>query len=621
MKSKVRAMHSVVLLGAMLSLSAFEVHADSSSSDPVIVHFHLSGQMPESPGMPNPLQMMMGGDQPSTFKELLERFKKTAGDDSVKAVVLTFEGLGLGMGQMEELCKVIQQIEVSGKDVYVHAEQMSTFTYLLASATSHINIVPTGDLWLTGFYSEMPYVKGLLMKLGVDVDFMQFEKYKSAAETFTREGPTPEAEENRNWLLDGLYDASMERIAKGRKMSAEKVKSLVDDGPYSAERALEADLIDSVMHRREFFDDLKGRFGGAKVTRKYGHDKGPEIPSDLFGFFGWVANALKGAGQESSTAPSVGIVYVEGAIKVGSGKSDNPFSAPTGAFSTPIRKALDKAANDDSVKAVVLRVDSPGGSALASEIILEATRRVASKKPLIVSMGNVAGSGGYYVACASRAIFADETTITASIGVLGGKLVTTGGWSKLGINWHSYKRGNMAGIMSSSARFSDTERAKIHGYMSEVYEIFKGHVVACRGDKLTKPIGEIAGGRVFTGGQALELGLIDEIGGMQSAIKFAAAEANLGDYEVRVIPRPKEPLEMLMEAMSGGGDDDEDVSINVGTTAPLFGLQSPLMQAFLPVLEQLDPQRVQAVMGVLERIELINAEGVITMMPETLVIR
>src|SRR5205085_4145641 len=231
---------------------------------------------------------------------------------------------------------------------------------------------------------------------------------------------------------------------------------------------------------------------------------------------------------------AVGIVYVDGTIALGTGKS-SPFGGATGAHSTDIRKALDDAARDDSIKAVVLRVDSPGGSAVASEIILDATRRVKAKKPFVVSMGDVAGSGGYYVACASDVIFADESTITGSIGVVSGKLVTSGAWKKIGVTFKSYKRGENAGMLSSDEPFSKTERERMQGYMDEIYNVFKGHVVAIRGKKLAKPIDELAGGRVYTGKQALELGLVDRIGTLEDAIQYVAKEAKVSGYEVREI--------------------------------------------------------------------------------------
>src|SRR5205085_2762863 len=197
---------------------------------------------------------------------------------------------------------------------------------------------------------------------------------------------------------------------------------------------------------------------------------------------------------------AVAVVYVDGPIVIGGG-TPSPFGGAT-ARAVAVRKALDEAARDDSVKAVVLRVDSPGGSAVASEIILDATRRVKAKKPFVVSMGDVAGSGGYYVACGSDTIFADEATITGSIGVVSGKLVTNPMWKKIGVTFKGYKRGENAGMLSSSEVFSSAERARMQNLMDEIYCVFKGHVVAARGSRLKKPIDELAGGRVYSGRQA-----------------------------------------------------------------------------------------------------------------------
>jgi protease-4 len=349
------------------------------------------------------------------------------------------------------------------------------------------------------------------------------------------------------WLLDGLYGGFVKRVADARGMTPEKVRDLIDKGPYNAEESLKLGLIDSVQHRQDFICDIKKRYGDeSEFVTNYGDEDDMSMPEDPFAMFSFFMK-LFNPSPKVYTEPSVAIVYVEGSIQTGEAEP-SPFSGGTdGAYSTTIRKALDKAAEDDTVKAVVLRVDSPGGSALASEIILDASRRVAAKKPLIVSMGNVAASGGYYVTCAASTIFADPNTITASIGVLGGKMVTTGMWDKFGINWHANERGKRAGMMSSSEPFNDDEREAIRKYMNVVYDVFKGHVTKARAGKLTKPLDEMAGGRVFTGSQALELGLVDKMGGLEESIKFAAQKAGLGDYDIRVIPEPPNIFDMFMD--------------------------------------------------------------------------
>jgi len=283
-----------------------------------------------------------------------------------------------------------------------------------------------------------------------------------------------------------------------------------------------------------------------------------------------------------------------------------------GAYSTPIAKALDEAAADDSIKAVVLRVDSPGGSAVASEIILNATRRVAAKKPLVVSMGNVAGSGGYYVACGTKTIFADNATITGSIGVVSGKLATGRLWERVGINWTPIRRGANAGMLDSGDVFTDEQRNVLQGWMNEVYDVFKGHVTAIRGEKLAKPIDEMAGGRVFTGKQALELGLVDKLGTLDDALKFAAGEAKIEEYEIRILPQPKSFLEVLLADLQDGESDSKTLSLGAssGTAAGL-----PWLDAVLPQLRALEPQRLRSVMLGLQQLQLLQHENVLTAMP------
>jgi protease IV len=311
----------------------------------------------------------------------------------------------------------------------------------------------------------------------------------------------------------------------------------------------------------------------------------------------------------------VAIVYVEGPIVLGTSPPSLLDPSAKVAASTPIRAALNKAAADDSIKAVVLRVNSPGGSAVASDIILDASKRVKAKKPLVVSMGDVAGSGGYYVACGSDTVFADESTITGSIGVVVGKLATTDMWGKVGITWKEFNRGANASLLSSSQVFTPEQRKKVQGWMDEIYGVFKGHVMAIRGDRLKKPIDDLAGGRVYTGRQALDLGLVDKIGTLADAVKFAAKEAKIDKYEIRIVPEPKNVIEKLLEGASGQEKDEDDAKATLRAPATVTGNAS-VWQAALPYLQGLDPQRAEAVVRAFQQLEILNREGVVLMTPE-----
>ena len=470
---------------------------------------------------------------------------------------------------------------------------------------------------ISGFNAESPYVRGLLDAIGVKPDFLTCGKYKSAAEMFMRKGPSPEAAQMRNWLLDSLYESYQKTVAQGRGVKPERVRQWIDGAVYTPEQAVEARdhrqhpappglrgrTPQEVRRRREVRQPSTAR-------RSRAEDIDLSSPLGLLQFW---AKVLEGGKKKATGKDVIGIVYVNGAILPGK-PEPSPFGTDSEAYSTPIRKALDKIAEDKDVKAVVLRVNSPGGSAVASEIILNATQRVKAKKPFVVSMGNVAGSGGYYVAMAADTIFADATTITASIGVLGGKFATTDMWNKIGITWDSTRRGANAGLLSSDAVFTAVERKKMQDWMNDVYGVFKGHVVASRGAKLKKPIDELAGGRVFTGQQALDLGLIDKIGTLQDAIRHVAKQAGLKDYEVRVYPEPKNFMEVLVEGLSGGDRDLNHLMLPASGIASRRA--SSILDLALPHLKGLDPQRLETVKAALGRLDLLQQEHSVLVMPD-----
>ncbi len=579
----------------------------------VVAHFHLSGALTESE-MVDPLGLTAG--QITSLRTLVSRIEQASSDDKVKAVVLTFDSMSLGFGQLEELREAIAGLKAAGKKVYVHAEGMNIFVYSLLCAGNNLSVAPQSALWFIGIYTESIYVKDLLDKIGVQGDFLHMGDYKSAAEIFTRSEPSEPAEENINWLLDGYYESLVKMIAQSRGMTAEQVRELIDNGPYLAEQALEKGLIDAVETREEFLVRVKADIEGhVKVDNRYGQEEKSQINlANPFALFAVLSEMLNP--PQKPQKDTVALIYVEGAILPGYGQP-SLFGQSGIAFSGDIRKALEVAARDDSVKAVVMRVDSPGGSAEASEVILNATQQVKIKKPFIVSMGNVAGSGGYYISCAADAIFADEVTITASIGVVGGKLITADMWDKLGVNWIGYKRGANADFLNSLQPFDDSQRKLLEDYMQKIYDVFKSHVAQGRGDKLTKPLDEIAGGRVYTGKQALELGLVDKIGGLNRTIDYAAAQASLDDYDVRVIPRPKDFITLLMEEYSGQGERPTDISMPDATA--LFS-GNPTFKSLFELLRKTEPQRAKALYQALMRIELIRRENVIMMMPFDLVI-
>lgn len=604
---------AMLLVPAGLTARAGDDKKDEKDAKPAVIVFRLEGTLAEkSAGEDFPF-----GAKSTSLKDLVGKIRKAADDSQVKAAVIFAEGAQIGSAQREELRQAMAHFRKAGKDIYAHVDSMGMGDFALLTGATRLSVVPTGDLWVAGMYGEAMFIRGLLDKLGVQPDFLTCGTHKSAAEMFMRYEPSPESREMQNWLMDSIYDTNINLIAKGRGVDAAKVKAWIDDAPYSAEKAKAAGLIDAVEYREDFEAFLKSKFGDDLVfEHKYGEKKQPQIdfgnPFAIFKLFGDAATEAK---KKKVGKPCVGIVYVEGAISLGKGEV-SPFSASGGAYSSDVRKALDDAWRDDNVKAVVLRVDSPGGSAVASEIILEATKRLKAKKPFVVSMGNVAGSGGYYVACAADTIFADESTITGSIGVVSGKLITNPMWAKVGVTFAPFQRGKHADMLSSAKPFSPDERQRMQGYMDEIYGVFKGHVKAIRGDRLKKPLDDIAGGRVYTGRQALDLGLVDKIGTLQDAVKFVAAKADLTDYDIRGVPEPRNFIEQILEQATGGKDNSK--RLDVSTPAVKLP-QLSLIDLAAPHLKDLDPQRVRLVKTALHQLQTLHREGVCLVMPELLV--
>jgi protease-4 len=607
---------SAVLWSAVLALTLAGTPAQarpddqsaSGKSPGTVAVFRLDGQLTEVPAGES---FPMFGPPEMSLGELVARLAKAADDSSVKAVLILPGSASPGPAQTEELRAAMSLVRSHGKEVYVHAESLAMEDYVLACGASRISVVPTGPVVIPGLHGSSLHVRGLLDKIGVKPDFLTEGAYKSAAELFTREQPSPQADEMMNWLMDSLYASSKDLIAQGRRVEAAKVQGWLDSALFSAEQAKTAGLIDAVEHHQDFEAMLKERYGKDIVfDTHYGRKTQPELDfSSPFALFKVFGDLLRAPQKKAGPKPVVGIIHVNGPIMAGKGRP-SPFETMQMAFSTEVVEALEKAAADDSVKAVVMRVDSPGGSATASEIILDATKRLKAKKPFVVSMGDVAGSGGYYVACAADTIFADATTLTASIGVLSGKLATTEMWKKIGITFKDYRRGQNAGMFSADDVFSESERARMRGFMDEIYAVFKNHVTDIRGNRLKKPIDELAGGRVFTGKQALELGLVDRLGTMSDAIAFVADQAKIKDYDVRVIPEPKNFLEQFMEQLSG----DKDVASQVGAAAG----EGPLLKLAASCIQNLDPRRAAAVVSVLRRLEILRKEGVVLTMPEIL---
>lgn len=584
----------------------------------IIAVYNLRGELKDGPPT---LAVSLDMRTPQSLFKLLERFRKIEKDNEVKAVLLSISDLALGWGQMQELRQAILGLRAAKKDVYCYLEDAPPSVYLLATAASRISIVPTGEIALMGMHVEQAYFKGLMDKIGVEADIEHMGEFKGAGEPFTRTGPSEQARQMIEWLVKDLFEQMIETVSQGRDIPFDKVRSLIDQGPFNARQALEAKLVDHAIYADELVDALRDRYGDdARFVQNYGADKRAQLdlssPFAIFKLLG--ESASKG---KPSAKPAVAVVYLDGMIVTGR-TEQSPFGDAGTVGSTSLRHALARAASDKSVKAVVLRVNSPGGSATASDIIWRAASELGKEKPLVVSMGDMAASGGYYVSAGARAIFADRGTITGSIGVLTGKIVTKGLWDWVGITFHETTMGQNADLFNTNRRFDDRQRAIVREHLENIYKEFTDRVMAGRGNKLKKDLSELAGGRVFTGRQAEANGLVDRLGGLQDAVSYAAKLADLSEdeYELRVLPEPKNFMDLFIRSLTGQEEDDEGVDVAVTIDEP-WTLRLPFAGELLPALKALDPDRAKLVLRSLLRIELLGREHVLLALPCEISIR
>ena len=557
---------------------------------------------------------LFGGPQANTLYDWIRTIDRAAKDPEIAGIAMIVESPQVGMAQIEELSRSLKAFREKGKKIYCYMDYAGNGSYALACAADHITLTDYSDLGIAGLNAELSYYKGLLDKIGVQADMLHCGAYKSALEPYTRTEPSPEAAENINWLLDGIYERWVEMMAEGRGLTVDQVKAFVDKAPLEAVDAKEGKLIDEVGSFADFRQMIRKEFGqDAEIVKKLEDGDGIKLDfENPFAIFQMLSELMEK--QNEPHKPGIALIYIDGGISMG--KSDNSPFGGSSVGSTTIRAAFQQAYEDPSVKAIVVRVNSPGGSALASDIMWKMETKCAAEKPLVVSQGNVAGSGGYYVSIPGDVIFAEESTITASIGVVGGKFV----WkdlmeSKLGITTTEFKRGAHADLMTMNRLWTEEERDVMMKYMDQVYKQFKDRIMTSRGDRLKKNLEDMAGGRVYTGKQALELGLVDRIGGLSDAIKYAVEKAGLTDYEVYIYPEAEDFADILAKMMNEDTKDEWEISMG-----GRLGMD-PILRTALPVMAEIAPDRVRDMYQALQTMLTIQNEHVGCFMPFELRIR
>jgi len=471
--------------------------------------------------------------------DLVARMEKAGADKSLSCVSLVINHPALSYSKAIELESSIKRLRKAGKKVYVFSEFFSLPTYMLATAADEVVMPESGMLLINGLRGELYMWKGLLDILGIQAEFVKIGEFKSAGEPFTLEQLTPGTRAMYDLLMDDLYGEIVARIAVNRKLSESKVKQLIDKGLYDGSTALKAGLVDRNAFLDGFRNGIKQKAGG-KVAIKANYGKKKHKQLNLSGNpFALLAAMFAQPGRPAGGKPVIAIVVATGPIVPGETKGSF-FYQPEMIASSSFLKTLKKIQKHKNIKAVVVRIDSPGGSASASDVIWAALREVGRKIPVIISMGNVAASGGYYIACAGHHIVAEPSTVTGSIGVISGKFNLKSMYDKIGLRKEIFSRGANAGLFSDYGPINDGERAAITGLLQTTYERFFSRIMS--GRKITaEKLETVAGGRVWSGKRALEIGLVDELGGIADAVERAAERAQLkpGGYAVVLYPETK----------------------------------------------------------------------------------
>jgi protease-4 len=496
------------------------------------------GDLPEV--MPDDVVGQVFGRDLNTVRGFVEALQKASRDDRVRAVLLMPSTLELPYwGKVQEMRDAVVAFRKSGKSVTAFLEYGGDREYYLASAADRVFLMPTSSLDLTGVASYEMFLRGTLDKLGAFADFVHIGEYKTAANQLTERGFTPEHREMAQSLNRDMYEQLIAAIAEGRKKSEAEIRDLLDQGPFIASQALEAGLVDELAYEDELDDRVPELADGDESRRIDGGNYQRIRPQSV------------GVRPRSRIA----VLYIVGTIVSGKSGFDTVNGGVVG--SDTIVEQIRKIRDDDSIRAIVVRVDSPGGSSVASDVIwreLKITRDEDPDRPLVTSMSDLAASGGYYVAMPSEAIVAQPGTLTGSIGIFGGKIVIGGTMGKAGVTTEMVKSGANADIYSPFAPFTPAQRVKVETFMQGFYQNFIGKVAESR-KSTPEAIHRVAQGRVWTGRQALAHGLVDALGGLDTAVALAKEKAKIPageDVQLVVYPERRGLLDALSEQFGGG---------------------------------------------------------------------
>lgn len=500
----------------------------------------------------NPLSMLTkkgDGGTPGLF-DVIRLVDNAAGDDNIKGIYLKVEGNANGFATNQEFRNALDRFKASGKWIYAYGENMSQQSYFVASVANKVYLHPKGGLDFNGFYSQVTFLKGLLEKLEIQPQIFYDGRFKSATEPLRETEMTPANRIQTNAYLGELYSNFLYNIGKSRKIDTATLHGYANDGAIqSADDAARLKLVDGLRYDDQVMDEIRSRLSLS------GTDKVNFVTLSNY------ENANEHRFRDNDA--KIALIYAQGSIVGGDSEKETVIS------SDRYIKLIREARQDKDIKAIVFRVNSPGGSALASESIWRELTLAKKDKPVIVSMGDYAASGGYYISCMADSIFAEPNTLTGSIGVFA-VIPNLGNFfkNKLGVTFDGVKTAQYADLGTASRAMTDDEKRFIQNGVDTTYMVFKTRVV--NGRKLSGAVVDsIAQGRVWSGVQAKELGLVDRIGGIQDAIACAAKMVHAGSFKVKEYPEPQGGLEKVVRSL-GGDMQSQMVKKELGENYSLY---------------------------------------------------
>ena len=524
------------------------------------IQFNLPAQMPTLPDPRNIILQRIQGKSAISLMEIEKAFQRIALDKRPKGVLLYLNGAQMSLAELQMLRGSIKRLRESGKHVVCYAKAYDLRTYYVASAADEILLQPGGDVSPIGLLMQQLFLKDSLQWAGIEVDVVAVTPYKSAMDQFSRTDPSEEVKEMMNWLLDSQYGQIVSGIAEGRNISEDAVREMIDNAPYIDLMALENGYIDGITNE----EGLRAHLDAKDIVL---WDKADGMIMEK-----WL----------NLMGKYVAVLHLEGSIVDGE-SANPPVDVPIPLVGGPrigdltVVQQIRNLMHDERAAAVVVMVNSGGGSASSSEAIASALGELAKDRPVIIYMHSVAASGGYYIATPADYIIAQPGTITGSIGVISGKFVTKGMYEKFNAHPFEYKRGQNADIMAGTSNLTEEQREKMHQSIDRIYEQFLGRVADAR-KKKTAEIDAIGGGRVWTGEQAFENGLVDELGGLFDAIAKAKEMAKLDEDApamlVRSKPKPM-PAQLAEQA-----DPAAAIKYWLGGINDLYGGRALLMMPY-----------------------------------------